>query len=56
MGWIGVDQYDEGNPVGQQFLDQYARPYGRRPEYCVPVVNRDLAADAAARVRATRSR
>jgi len=43
LGWIGLDQYDEGNRVGQQFLDQYAAKYGRRPEYCVPVVNRDLA-------------
>ncbi len=43
VGWIGVDQYDEGNLVGQEFLDRYAARYGRRPEYCVPVVNRDLA-------------
>ena len=43
MGWTGVDQYDEGNPVGQRFLDKYQEKYGRRPEYCVPVVNRDVA-------------
>jgi len=43
LGWTGLDQYDESNPVGQQFLDQYREAYGRRPEYCVPVVNRDLA-------------
>jgi ABC-type branched-subunit amino acid transport system substrate-binding protein len=43
VGWTGIDQYDDGNLVGQQFLDQYAARYGRRPEYCVPVVNRDLA-------------
>ena len=43
MGWTGVDQYDEGNPVGQRFLDRYEAAYGRRPEYCVPVVNRDIA-------------
>ena len=43
LGWTGLDQYDEGNLVGQRFLDQYAATYGRRPEYCVPVVNRDLA-------------
>jgi branched-chain amino acid transport system substrate-binding protein len=42
-GWTGCDQYDEENPVGQQFLDQYQAAYGRRPEYCVPVVNHDLA-------------
>jgi branched-chain amino acid transport system substrate-binding protein len=43
MGWTGVDQYDEGNVVGQRFLDQYNAAYGRRPEWCVPVVNRDVA-------------
>ena len=45
MGWIGVDQYDEANPIGQDFLDRYAKRYdGRRPEYCVPSVNHDVAA------------
>jgi ABC-type branched-subunit amino acid transport system substrate-binding protein len=43
LGWTGVDQYDEGNAVGQRFLDQYEAAYGRRPQYCVPVVNRDIA-------------
>lgn len=43
LGWTGLDQYDEGNKVGQAFLDEFAAAYGRRPEYCVPVVNRDLA-------------
>jgi ABC-type branched-subunit amino acid transport system substrate-binding protein len=43
VGWTGLDQYDDGNQVGQQFLDRYEARYGRRPEYCVPVVNRDLA-------------
>jgi len=43
QGWTGVDQYDEGNLVGQRFLDDYESAYGRRPEYCAPVVNRDLA-------------
>ncbi len=44
LGWVGVDQYDESNPVGQRFLDQFEATYGRRPQYCVPVVNRDVAA------------
>src|SRR5580692_594510 len=35
-GWTGVDQYDERNPVGQAFLDEYMEYCGRRPEYCVP--------------------
>ena len=43
LGWTGIDQYDEANLVGQRFLDQYQATYGRRPEYCVPVVNRDIA-------------
>ncbi len=42
-GWIGLDQYDEGNLVGQRFLDQYQESYGRRPEYCATVMNRDFA-------------
>ena len=44
LGWTGLDQYDEGNLVGQRFLDQFEAAYGRRPQYCVPVVNRDIAA------------
>jgi hypothetical protein len=43
LGWTGIDQYDETNPLGQRFLDQYNAAYGRRPEYCLPVVNRDIA-------------
>lgn len=43
MGWTGIDQYDEANAVGQRFLDQFEAAYGRRPQYCVPVVNRDVA-------------
>src|SRR5262245_12234300 len=43
LGWTGGDQYDESNPVGQRFLDEYQEVYGRRPEYCLPVVNRDVA-------------
>jgi branched-chain amino acid transport system substrate-binding protein len=43
LGWTGIDQYDEANPVGQRFLDQYQQAYTHRPEYCIPVVNRDIA-------------
>lgn len=42
-GWIGVDQYDEHNPVGQAYLDRYEKRYGRRPKYVVPMVNHDVA-------------
>ncbi len=43
LGWTGLDQYDEGNAVGQEFLDTFEAATGRRPPYCVPVVNRDIA-------------
>jgi ABC-type branched-subunit amino acid transport system substrate-binding protein len=43
LGWIGLEQYDEGNPVGQRFLDRFEAAYGRRPEYCNPILNRDAA-------------
>lgn len=43
VGWVGLDQYDEGNEVGQRFLDGFEAAYGRRPQYCVPVMNRDVA-------------
>jgi ABC-type branched-subunit amino acid transport system substrate-binding protein len=43
LGWTGLDQYDEANELGQEFLDQFEKRTGRRPQYCVPVVNRDLA-------------
>ena len=43
LGWTGLDQFDQDNPVCQRFLDEYNAEYGRRPEYCVLPVNRDLA-------------
>ena len=43
LGWTGVDQYDEANQRGQALLDEFAEKHGRRPEYCVPVVNFDAA-------------
>jgi branched-chain amino acid transport system substrate-binding protein len=43
LGWTGLDQYDEGNLVGQRFLDEYEAANGRRPQYCVPVMNHDFA-------------
>ncbi|MFC8526032.1 ABC transporter substrate-binding protein [Nocardia sp. NPDC057227] len=42
-GWIGVDQFDEENRVGQDFLDRYEKRYGRRPQYVLPMVNHDVA-------------
>jgi ABC-type branched-subunit amino acid transport system substrate-binding protein len=43
IGWTGLDNYDEGNLIGQAFLDRFKEAYGRRPEYCVPVMNHDFA-------------
>jgi ABC-type branched-subunit amino acid transport system substrate-binding protein len=43
LGWTGVDQYDEANVVGQQFLDRFEAAYGRRPAWVLPLVNRDFA-------------
>jgi branched-chain amino acid transport system substrate-binding protein len=42
-GWIGLEQYDEENPVGQVFLDRFEQTYGRRPEYFVPGYGHDTA-------------
>lgn len=36
LGWNGVDQDDEANAVGQQFLDDFELAYRRRPEWVVP--------------------
>ena len=43
LGWIGLEQYDEGNAVGQQFLDRYEAAYGHRPAYYGPLLWRDCA-------------
>ena len=42
-GWIGLEQYDESNPVGQEFLDRFEAEYGHRPEYYSPLLWRDCA-------------
>lgn len=41
-GWIGLDQYDERNQTGQDFLDRFEHRYGRRPEYFFPVYTYDV--------------
>jgi len=43
QGWIGLEQYDEANPVGQEFLDRFEAEYGHRPEYFSPLLWRDCA-------------
>ena len=41
-GWIGLDQYDERNVTGRDFLDRFEARYGRRPEYFFPVYCYDV--------------
>jgi branched-chain amino acid transport system substrate-binding protein len=41
-GWTGLDQYDERNQVGQEFLDRFQAEHGHRPEYFFPVYCYDL--------------
>jgi branched-chain amino acid transport system substrate-binding protein len=41
-GWIGLDQYDERNMTGRNFLDRFESRYGRRPEYFFPVYCYDV--------------
>ncbi len=43
VGWIGLEQYDEENQVGQRYLDRFEAAFGRRPEYYASVVCRDAA-------------
>lgn len=42
-GWIGLDSYDERNPVGQAFLERFESRYGRRRDYFMPGLCRDVA-------------
>jgi ABC-type branched-subunit amino acid transport system substrate-binding protein len=41
-GWVGLDQYDERNMVGEAFLDRFEARYGRRPAYYFPVYCYDV--------------
>ena len=40
-GWVGVDQYDEANQVGQAFLDRFEQRFSYRPEHCVATLAYD---------------
>ena len=42
-GWVGLDQFDERNETGRDFLDRFEARYGRRPEYFFPVYCYDIA-------------
>jgi branched-chain amino acid transport system substrate-binding protein len=48
QGWIGVDQYDEENRVGQAMQERFEKRWGYRQENCVPTLAFDCA-DAMAR-------
>jgi ABC-type branched-subunit amino acid transport system substrate-binding protein len=41
-GWIGLDQYDERNRTGQDFLDRYEAEHGERPAYYFPLYCYDI--------------
>ncbi len=41
-GWIGLDQYDERNRTGQEFLDRFEQVHGHRPEYFFPLYACDV--------------
>jgi branched-chain amino acid transport system substrate-binding protein len=43
LGWVGLEQYDEENPVAKAFLDRFETRYGRRPGYYMPPLAHDLA-------------
>src|SRR3546814_4687719 len=42
-GWIGIDQYDEENLVGQRMLDRFEARFGYRPQNFWSVLNYDFA-------------
>lgn len=42
-GWTGLDLYDEGNLVGQSFLDTYEAAHGTRPGTYSALIRRDVA-------------
>jgi branched-chain amino acid transport system substrate-binding protein len=43
-GWIGVDQWDETNPVGQEMLARFEKRFGYRQDNCVPTLAFDCGA------------
>ena len=41
-GWVGLDQFDERNQVGQAFLDRFEAKHGRRPAFYWPLLCYDV--------------
>lgn len=46
-GWVGVDQRDETNPVGQDMLERFEKHFGYRQDNCVLTLAYDCAATLA---------
>ena len=42
-GWVGLDLYDEGNEVGQAFLQRFEKEYGYRVDTYSPLCRHDIA-------------
>jgi len=42
-GWVGLDQYDERNPVAQEFIERFDALHGRRLDYYMPLYCYDVA-------------
>jgi ABC-type branched-subunit amino acid transport system substrate-binding protein len=43
-GWVGVDQWDETNTVGQEMLARFEKRFGYRQDNCVPTLAHDCGA------------
>jgi ABC-type branched-subunit amino acid transport system substrate-binding protein len=43
LGWVGLDLFDEENPLATRFLDRFEQRYARRPPYYTPGISRDFA-------------
>jgi branched-chain amino acid transport system substrate-binding protein len=41
-GWVGLDQFDERNQVGREFLDRFEARHGRRPAFYWPLLAYDV--------------
>jgi len=41
-GWVGLDQFDERNEVGRDFLDRFEAKHGRRPAFYWPLLAYDV--------------
>lgn len=42
VGWVGLEHYDEENPVGEAFLDRFEKRFDRRQGYAYPLYAHDI--------------